>query len=105
MDVDKQIDIEKRIKKLEEAVFGKQQKQIVSKKEESYKGPSGGLKLLISESFFNVPRSFKEFHSELQKKAYHYNEKTTEKALRDAYNKKLLTRVGKKGDYKYVVRK
>ena len=98
-------DFEKRLVKLEKAVFGKKSKRLELKKENS--GIKGGIQLLIKNSFFNKPKSVPEIVSELKREAYHYPTESVRTSLSRDFTKKerVLTRIQEKGNYKYVLRK
>jgi hypothetical protein len=65
--------INERLKKLENAVFGKKQKVLTANRPEDYGGLVGGLKLLVQKGFFNSRRGLAEIRSELSANDYHYS--------------------------------
>lgn len=100
--------IEKRLKKLENAVFKKStsgKKQGKSSKD--YAGLSGGIRLLIDNGFFKKLRELKEIVAELKRENYHYAKAAISRALaRDFVKKaKILTRIKEGKNFKYVLRK
>ena len=104
-------EIMERLKNLETRVSALE-KSLASTKEESpklekFEGLSGGINKLIHEGFFNTPRSLKEVVNELQRQCYFYAKPAINTALmRDFVKRKnVLTRIGKRGEWKYVLRK
>lgn len=95
---------EKRISKLEKAIF---KEQIKSKEKLEFKGLSGGIEYLISKGFLNTPKSVKEIHNELRKEGYYYSEQSVDKLLRIDFmtKRKILTRIKENNVWKYVLRK
>jgi hypothetical protein len=95
---------EKRISKLEKAIFTEKAKP---KGKREFKGLSGGIEYLISKEFLNTPKSVKEIHNELRKEGYHYQEKSVDKLLRIDFmaKRKILTRIKENNVWKYAVRK
>ena len=73
----------------------------------SYKGLSGGLRLLIEQKFFNEPKALKEVKQELRRESYHYSDAPISKTLSVYFskNKKILTRIREGKGWKYVLRK
>lgn len=59
-------DILERLEKLENVVFNKKSKKIINNNGK-YEGLSGGIQLLIDNSFFNTPRNVPEIVSELKR--------------------------------------
>jgi len=100
--------IEKRLQKIEKAVFTKPR---VSKKQDKssdgYDGLSGGIRLLIHNGFFKKPKELKEIFAELKRENYHYSKASISKILaRDFVKKaKTLTRIKEGKYFKYVLRK
>lgn len=78
-------DIIKRIEKLEKAVFGKMEnskgKNKKPKKEDSFSGPTGGLRFLISKNYFTKKRSLAEVKKEMEKNSYIYSDQAVQMAL------------------------
>lgn len=70
---------EKRISKLENAVFAERAKP---KGKQEFKGLSGGIEYLISKGFLDTPKSVKEVQEELRKEGYHYSYGSADKLLR-----------------------
>ncbi len=71
------------------------------------KGPLGATLKLYEEGFFKTPREFQEICQELARHSYYYQRGHIYTALtRDMMqNRALITRIGKKGEWKYVERK
>lgn len=94
-----------RIKRLEKTVLNGE-KKVKKRGRENFAGPSGGIRLLVSEGFFKTKRSLSDVRSALAKKDYHYSAAAIQTALN-----RLSTRVGplaafKEGGKKlYVKRK
>ncbi len=79
-------DIIVRIEALERAVFGANAKPVASRKAvksptDDFKGATGGLRLLISNGFFDRRRKFSEIESELNKQGYHYSKQAIQTPL------------------------
>src|SRR4051794_3441743 len=77
-------DLVARIEALERAVFGTNAKPIAKAKAtapDDFKGATGGLRLLISKSFFVRRRKFSEIESELNRQGYHYSKQTIQTPL------------------------
>jgi hypothetical protein len=69
------------------------------------KGPSNAIGRLIYDGYLNEPKPVKEVHNELSRQGYHYTLQIVDCALRRMNRRKILTRVGKRGEWKYVVRR
>ena len=99
-------EIEKRLRKLEEAIFTY---KLPEKKKGSqyYKGATGGIRLLIDDGFFKTPKSVKEIILELKREGYHYPDTSIFKILSvDFTNReKTLNRIREGRIFKYVIRK
>lgn len=105
-DILKRLDIlEVRTKSLEKAVFKAKNKEIVSSDE--FEGLAGGINKLISEHFFDEPKTLREIISEMERQGYFYSPGAINTALRRDFMKKkgILTRVGQKGNWRWVLRK
>lgn len=78
-------DIVRRLEKLEDAVFSKPKAKVNlgnnKTSDTSFTGPSGGLKLLISDKFFAKKRALAETRDELEKRGYHYSLQAVQTAL------------------------
>ena len=70
-----------RVEKLEKAVFGKKDKQKKTSQEGDFKGATGGIRLLISEGFFEKKRLFGEIKQALAEKSYHYSKQAVQTPL------------------------
>ena len=98
--------LETRVSKLE-STFQQtsRKKELVLPK--NTKGPSGAISKLIQENFLNTPKTRKEVQDELERQGYYYSRQAIHTALtRDFMRRKgILTRIGRKGEWKYVERK
>lgn len=104
--VEEKLDLfEKRIEKLEKAVFD--QKAKPKSLSNDYKGLVGGINFLINSGFFKKLVSVNEVHKELKKESYVYPIKSVEKILRVDFfhKKKILIRDKEDGVWKYALRK
>ena len=71
-----------RIERLERAVFGSGKKAV--KKVEtapSFRGATGGVRLLISKNFFAGKRTLAEVRDALEENGYHYSRQAVQMAL------------------------
>jgi hypothetical protein len=73
-------DLTKRIEKLERTVFGGPNPQKDVRVEE-FKGATGGLRLLLSQGFFDQRRTFAETKAELEKNGYNYSRQAVQTPL------------------------
>jgi len=98
--------IEKRLVRLEGAVFGKKAKPTRKADGENFSGATGGVRLLISRNFFNAKRTLGDARGALAESGYHYSAQATEIALkRLAVRKGPLTLLKEGGRNVYVKRK
>lgn len=76
-------DIISRLEKLEKVVFPERQDEVVSPPNSSnnFKGPKGGILLLIEKSFFETPHAAPEVKDEIVKNGYHYSIQAVQTAL------------------------
>lgn len=96
--------LEKRITRLEAAVFGSNRKK--TQKIEKFVGPSGGIKHLIHKNFFASKRSLAETRSMMSSKGYHYSAQSVDMALNRLSKKSgPLVALREKGSKKYVNRR
>lgn len=104
--VEKLDKLEARISKLESILLQTSGKKtlVLSK---SAKGLSGAISKLIQEGFLDRPKTRREVEEELERQGYYYRSPAIHTALtRDFMKRKnLLTRVGKKGEWRYVLKK
>lgn len=71
-----------------------------------FTGLSGGLSKLYQEGFFDTPKLLKQILDEMERQAYYYSAPAVNTTLTRYFVKKnLLTRVGKRGQWKYVKKK
>jgi hypothetical protein len=78
-------DIVARLDKLEKYVFGEKTfKPSDSPKinKNQFTGPTGGIKFLITESFFREKRDFTSIRKELEKNSYYYSRQAVNEALK-----------------------
>jgi hypothetical protein len=97
-------DHEKRISRLEKAVF---EERIELKGKAEFSGLSGGIEYLMSEGFLNIPKSVREIQEQLSLEGYHYPRPSINKLLSVDFTtrQKRLTRIKENNVLKYVVRK
>lgn len=78
-------DLIARVEALERAVFGRNTKSVAkfnaASPADNFKGATGGLRLLISKSFFDRRRKFSEIETELNKQGYHYSKQAIQTPL------------------------
>lgn len=98
-------DLEARIAALERAVFGSKPK-LRSNVKEDFTGATGGLRLLVSNGFFNQRRRFSEIEKELNKQGYHYSKQAIQTPLnRLSRSSGPLVALKEKGHKVYAKRK
>lgn len=102
--VDKRLDsLEARISDLERAISSsKKTKTAISG---SSKGPTNAVLKLIQDGFLNEPILVKEIVQELNRQGYYYTIQVIDEVLRRMNRNRILTRTGKRGKWKYTVRK
>jgi hypothetical protein len=104
----KALTIEKRLKRLEDAVFGTKGKNKGATKQTAseFSGATGGIRFLISKGFFNKKHSRSEVRSELAENGYHYSGPAVQMALnRQSGRNGLLAWLTEGGKKLYVKRK
>ena len=96
-----------RIERLERAVFGSGKKHAKKQNTEAiFKGPSGGIQLLLSKGFFKQPRTAATVKDEITKHGYFYRRQVVQTALNRLTNRDgPLAGFKKDGKKVYVVRK
>lgn len=94
-------ELKKRVKKLEETIFLKKEVP----KSLKFKGLSGGIRFLIANGFFEVPKSVEEIKKELDRENYYYPYTSIHKIMKDFVKRKTLTRFKETDVWKYVIRK
>lgn len=100
------INIIKRIEKLEAVVFGSNKKKKNIKTDSEYNGPTGGVKFLIDKGFFNNKQALSQVRDELNKNGYHYSIQAAQTALsRLSKLGGLLVSLKESGKKVYVKRK
>lgn len=100
-------DLKARITKLEKAVFGTNSKKSVSQRHQAdFKGPKGGVLLLISKGYLNKRRTAREVMVELEKNDYYYRIQVVQTTLNRLSSPKEPLTALKVGNQKvYVKRK
>lgn len=70
---DKTLTIEQRLARLEKAVFGQKKGKSSTRPAlgKNFEGPTGGVRLLISQNFFKTERSLADVRAALKKNGYH----------------------------------
>jgi len=105
-EIEKTLDgFEKRLEKLEKAVFAQKGKTTPPSSE--YKGLVGGINFLIDNGFFKKLRTKNEVYQELRKEGYYHRSQAVDTILRRDFvgKKKILTRDQQDGIWKYILRK
>lgn len=74
-------DIQRRIEKLERAVFPKSRQALVKGDAGSFSGATGGIRFLISKGFFDRKRAFGEIKKALADNSYHYSKQAVQTPL------------------------
>jgi hypothetical protein len=69
------------------------------------KGPSNAISKLIQGGFLDTPKAVKEIKEELAREGYYYSIQNIDSALRRMNLSKILSRIGKRGQWRYVIRK
>jgi hypothetical protein len=105
--VEKIDSLEARVWKLEDKLMLESNTKTALKTSNVIKGPSGAIGKLMQEGFLDQPKTSREVETELNRQGYYYDSRVIHTALtRDFMKRKqLLTRIGKKGDWRFVVRK
>jgi hypothetical protein len=100
------ITIEQRLKRLEDAVFGKAgEKQKDKPDVKDYSGPTGGVRFLISKGFFKKKAALGEIRAALVEHDYHYSSQAVHEALKRLSGKGGPLVVLMEGEKRYVNRK
>lgn len=70
-------------------------------------GATGGLRVLVSEGYFDTPKQLPEIIERLKQEGRHYSNATISMGLLNLVRERILTRFRDKGDkkWKYVIRK
>ncbi len=103
-EIEKKLNLfEKRIEKLEKAVFNTKTKP----SQNNYKGLSGGVHFLIDNGFFNNLKSKSEVHLKLKEEGYYHRPQAVDTTLRRDFvsKKKILLRTLENNIWKYALRK
>lgn len=96
-------DLESRVSTLEKRILSQPAK--MKKRVPSPKGPSQTIWTLINDHFLDTPKLVNEIQSELNRRSYYYSVQTIDSTLRRMTRNDMLTRIGKKGQWKYVLKK
>jgi hypothetical protein len=101
--------LEGRIWKLEEALLGVKKPSRIPKQTSA---KSGGVLVtaldeLIKDGIFDQPKTFQEIQKEFERRGHYFKPATIYPCLTRDFMKKrrILTRVGKKGEWRYVLKK
>lgn len=95
-----------RLDRLEKKIFGSGNKKATKKRPDEFKGPKGGILLLMSKGFLNKRKTATEVRDELEKNEYDYRIQVVQTALnRLSKNKGSLTTLLVSGKKVYVKRK
>jgi len=102
--VDKRLESsEARISNLERAFSSPERTKTFTKG--SPKGPTNAISKLVQEGFLDVPKPVKEIEQELKRQGYYYSLQAIDATLRRMNVNNVLTRTGKRGQWRYAVRK
>jgi hypothetical protein len=102
--VDKRFEgLEARISDLERAFSSPKRTKTFAKG--GSKGPTNAILKLVQEDFLDVPKPVKEIEQELKRQGYYYSLQVIDATLRRMNVNKVLTRTGKRGQWRYAVRK
>jgi len=96
-----------RLERLEKVVFAKQSSSAPSvSTSKSYKGATGGIRLLMEEGFFGQKRALGEVCEAAGARGYHYSKQAFHDALtRLSTKEKALVTVSKNGRKLYALRR
>ena len=99
--------LENRVERLEKTIFGKNSnKAKLIKTKTSFSGATGGLRLLISQHFFDQKKTFAEIKEGLSKRDYYYSNQAVQTPLNNLSNPGGLLVAFKEGGKKvYAKRK
>lgn len=99
-------DILVRLERLEKTVFKAKKPQKSRGSDEEFVGPSGGVRLLISQGFFKTKRNLADVRNVLAKNDYHYGAAQVQTAL-NRLSKRTgpLAASSEGGKKQYVLRK
>ncbi len=70
-----------RLEKIEKTIFCDRKQDIVQKEKQSFKGATGGLRLLISKGFFDKKQTFGAIKRKLAEEDYHYSDQAIQTPL------------------------
>ncbi|MGC2224570.1 MAG: hypothetical protein WA624_20560 [Methylocella sp.] len=74
-------ELEARVQKLEDFVFGQNQKKPSETRSDSFRGATGGLRFLIHNGFFDQKRAFADIKQALARHNYHYSKQAVQTPL------------------------
>jgi hypothetical protein len=95
-----------RLDRLEKAVFAKDSKPGQKPAPSNFSGATGGVRLLVSKSFFSKGKTLGEVRSALAENGYHYSRQAVDMALKGLATRKgplVILKAG--GNNAYVNRK
>lgn len=96
---------EARLSKVEQHLSGLPEKSAVVSKPKTSKGPTGAIMQLIEEHFLDEPKLVKEIQTETNRLGHYYTTQTLDSYLRRLNKAKVLTRIGRKGEWRYAIRR
>jgi hypothetical protein len=101
------LDHEERINKLEGKEVDTNITLPLNSSKKGFKGLSGGIRFLITNKFFDSPKSLNEIIEELKREGYHYSKSGVASTLSETFTKsqKVLNRINQEGAWMYVLRK
>ena len=88
---------------VEKSSASSQKSKVKSKKE--YSGTTGGIRMLIDDGYFSVPKVKKDVINKLAEEGRYYSNPSISMSLLNLVKERKLSRIGKKGSWKYVIRK
>jgi hypothetical protein len=98
--------LERRIARLEQAVFGDGRKPAKKKSDKGFKGATGGVRFLISKGIFRKKQGLAEVRKALSGNGYHYSKQAVHGALNTLASKGgPLVTLQESGRKVYVERK
>lgn len=74
-------DIQNRVQKLERAVFAQRSRGMATAGVDTFKGATGGIRLLVDKGFFDCKRAFGEIKKALADNSYHYSKQAVQTPL------------------------
>ena len=106
MDKKSEEEILRRLARLERVIFGAKKERHSPEKLQNFSGPTGGVRLMVSNGFFKVKRNLNDVRNALAKAGYHYGAAQVQTALnRLSRRDGLLVASRQAGKKIYVIRK